>query len=178
MSLHAQLSPDALARLKAQQRNSTISSVIISFLTIVLIGLILGLVLIPLMPKEAPVVVLYEVVEEDEPVQQEKPKTRIDAKPTPSSTSMAKVIASTAPTSVSIPVPDVLMDTPSLEFGDSLDFAQNWGGQTSFVNIPPAMKKRCSESDRMSRLKEMGGDAKCEKAVVKALQWINEVDRQ
>jgi cell division protein FtsW len=37
MSLHAQLSPEAQARLDAQRRNSTISSIVISVLVIVLL---------------------------------------------------------------------------------------------------------------------------------------------
>ncbi len=172
MSLHAQLSPEAMARLQAQRRNSTISSIVISILVIVLIGLVLGLFLLPLIPKEVPVLVTYEVPEDTEPKPEEKPKKTVDNKPTPTSTSMAKVIATTAPTNVTIPVPEVEIDAPSLEFGDSLEFSQNWGGSNSFTSIPASMKKRCSESDRISRLKEMGGSVKCEKAVVKALQYI------
>ena len=47
MSLHAQLSPEAEARLRAQQRNSTITSIIISILSVVLIGILLLWILLP-----------------------------------------------------------------------------------------------------------------------------------
>ncbi|MFM2171751.1 MAG: hypothetical protein RI957_1980, partial [Verrucomicrobiota bacterium] len=46
MSLHAQLSPEAQARLDAMKRNSTISSIIIAILSIVLIGLLLAFIFI------------------------------------------------------------------------------------------------------------------------------------
>ncbi len=174
MSLHAQLSPDAIARLQAQRRNSTISSIIISMLTIILIGLILGMFLLPLVPKEVPLLVTYEIPEEVEPTPEPKPKRTIDSKPTPTSTSMTKVIATTAPTNVFIPVPEVEMEAPSLNFGDNIEFAQNWAGDNSFTSIPVSMKKRCSQSERMERLKEAGGNEKCEKAVVKALDFLQE----
>ena len=67
MSLHAQLSPEALKRLNAQRRNSTISSIVISILTIVLIALSLGLYLLPQITKDVPVAVIYETPEADEP---------------------------------------------------------------------------------------------------------------
>ena len=41
MSLHAQLSPEAEERLRAQKRNSTVSSLVISVLVIVLVALVL-----------------------------------------------------------------------------------------------------------------------------------------
>ena len=47
MSIHVQLSPEALARLKAQQRNSTITSIIISILVVLLISITLLLLLLP-----------------------------------------------------------------------------------------------------------------------------------
>lgn len=59
MSLHAQLSPEAQARLDAMKRNSTISSIIIAVLSIVLIGLLLGFIFIQPFLKETPVIVTY-----------------------------------------------------------------------------------------------------------------------
>ena len=56
-----------------------------------------------------------------------------------------------------------------------------WGGPSIvpgdakaqiFRMIPPAMAKRCSKEDRLARLKENGGTAACEDAVVKGLRWL------
>ncbi|MEN8785795.1 MAG: hypothetical protein ABF379_15635, partial [Akkermansiaceae bacterium] len=44
MSLHAQLSPEAQARIAAQRRNSTLTSVIIALLAMTLIGVILMII--------------------------------------------------------------------------------------------------------------------------------------
>ncbi len=178
MSLHAQLSPEALARLNAQKRNSTISSIAISVLTIVLIFLVLGLFLLDRIVKEAPVPIVYQAPEEEEITEDPKPKKTLDKKPTPSSTSMAKVITSVATADVAIPVPDITLDAPSLEFGDSLDFNQDWGGGSSQMNIPTSMKKRCSASDRAARMKESGGTPKCEKAVVEALNYFKKTQNE
>ncbi len=40
--------------------------------------------------------------------------------------------------------------------------------------IPEGMRKRCSREDRLQRLKENGGTAECEDAVVKGLRWLKE----
>ena len=41
-----------------------------------------------------------------------------------------------------------------------------------FGLIPEAMRKRCSKEDRLARLKENGGTAACEEAVLKGLRWL------
>ncbi len=177
MSLHAQLSPEALARLHAQKRNSTISSLVIAFLVIVLIGLVLGLFLLPKIAKEEVVIVTYSYEQEKEKPEKKVPKETVQKKPSSPSASVARVITSAAVANVAIPVPDVEVTTPSLDFGESSDFGSGWGsgtGGNGFQSIPSSMRKRCSSQERMDRLKEMGGTAACEKAVVKALDWLQE----
>jgi predicted PurR-regulated permease PerM len=66
MSLHAQLSPEAEARLRAQQRNSTITSIIISILSVVLIGILLLWILLPTIETFTPEIVSYQAGAEDE----------------------------------------------------------------------------------------------------------------
>ena len=60
MSLHAQLSPEAQARLQAQQRNSTITSIIISILSILLVGIILLYWFLPVIENVTPDIVSYQ----------------------------------------------------------------------------------------------------------------------
>ena len=57
MSIHAQLSPEALERLHRQRRNSTISSIAIAILTVALIALALGIFLLPSRNQETPTIV-------------------------------------------------------------------------------------------------------------------------
>ena len=177
MSIHAELSPEALARLHAQRRNSTISSVVIAVLVVVLIGLVLGIFAIQLMVKETPTIVTYESsLTEDTNLEERKVQTSLDRKPSSPSSSMAKVITANTASPVAVPVPDVDITTPSLDFGDGNDFGSGWGDGDGtgggFGNIPATMKKRCSKEDRLARLQETGGTPACEDAVVKALDWL------
>jgi hypothetical protein len=178
MSLHAHLSAEAEARLRAQQRNSTISSVLISILFLVLIGLVLGFFLLKPMIKEPPVIVTYQSnVTEDTTLEERKVQTNMERKPSSPSASMTKVIVSSNVSATSIPVPDVDVSTPSLDYGDSDDFgAVGWGesagGGGGFANVPQTMKRRCSAQDRLARLRETGGSPECEDAVIKALNYL------
>jgi len=128
MSIHAKLSPEAEARLAAQRRNSTIASAIIALMMIVIVALVLGLVLLPNLYKETPVIVTYKsnINEEKDPVA-EKVKTAVQRKPSAPSSSMVKVIASVSVSDISIPVPDVVLDVQAVDFGDGDDFGSGWG---------------------------------------------------
>lgn len=178
MSIHAQLSPEALERLRRQQRNSTISSLVVATLFIVLVALILGIFLLPNITKDIPVIVTYASSLDDETkVEEKKVTTKVMRKPSSPSSSMARVIAANTTSPTSIPVPDVVVTAPSLDFGDGDDFGSGWGdgnglGGGGFTGIPGSMQKRCSKADRLARLKETGGTPECEDAVVKALYFL------
>ena len=66
MSLHAQLSPEARQQHDARRRNSTILSIVISFLVIVLLGLILAFIFLPALLTETPVLVSYSASATDD----------------------------------------------------------------------------------------------------------------
>jgi competence protein ComGC len=179
MSIHAQLSPEALARLQQQRRNSTISSLVVSILVVVLIALILGIFFLPNIVKETPVIVTYSSsVDEETKVEEKKVNTKVMRKPSSPSSSMAKVIAANTQSPTAVPVPDQLTNAPSLDFGDGDDFGAGWGdadgsgGGGGFAGIPTTMKARCSKADRMARLLAEGGTPECEDAVVKCLNWL------
>lgn len=128
MSIHAPLKPEAIERLQKQRRNSTIWSLFFSLLSVVLLALILGIFLLPNILKETPVLVTYaSSLEEQKEVQEKKVTTKVMRKPSAPSSSMAKVIAANSLSPVSIPVPDQIIDSPSLDFGDGDDFGSGWG---------------------------------------------------
>ena len=128
MSLHAELSPEALEKLHAQRRNSTISSIVIAFLVVVLVALVLGVFLLPALVKETPTIVTYESnLDEDTQLEEKKVQTSMDRKPSSPSSSMAKVITANTASPVAVPVPDVDVTTPSMDFGDGNDFGNGWG---------------------------------------------------
>lgn len=179
MSLHAQLSPEAEAKLEAQKRNSVITSVVISMLVLALVVLVLLFILLPTIRLASPSIMSYQGSNlEDENMERKEVNDQIQRKPSAPSSSMAKVIASNTPSPVSVPVPEVEAD-PNLDFGSGDDFGSGWGngaggGGGGFQNIPVAMRKRCSKEDRLLRLKNNGGNEKCEDSVVATLDWLQD----
>jgi hypothetical protein len=130
MSLHAELSPDALDRLKKQRRNSTITSLSIAVLSLVLVGLILGILLLPDVIQETPQIVTYETpVPEETDDDVKKPQAKADRTPAAPASSMAMVVAANTAAPTSVPVPDVEATNPSLDFGMDNDFGDGWGSQ-------------------------------------------------
>ncbi|BCX46269.1 squalene-hopene cyclase [Haloferula helveola] len=185
MSLHAQLSPEARARLAAQRRASTISSIAISLLLIVLIGLVLAFIFLPPLLKETPTIVSYSAsVDDNQELETKKMTNSVERKPSAPSSSMAKVIAANTTSPTAVPVPDIDVPEPSTDFGNGDDFGDGWGsggdggGGGGFGNIPATMSKRCSKEDRMQRLLENGGNEQCEEAVVNALRWLQSTQAQ
>ncbi len=153
MSLHADLSQEAKQRLASERRKSTIASLVISLLVIGIIFIGLGFFLLPNLYKKTPTIITYSasLQEETEPTQKQV-NTQVQRKPSAPSVSTAPVIASTNISAVSIPVPDIAADVPSVEFGDGNDFGDGWsddagsgagGGMFGSANsIPGALKGR------------------------------------
>ncbi len=177
MSLHAQLSPEAEARLEAQKRNSVITSIVIALLAISLVILILLFILLPALNLKSPTIVTYNSgLPDEDTLDQKEINPQIQRKPSAPSSSMAKVIASTTPSPTAVPVPETEAE-PNLDFGSGDDFGAGWGSGGDgdgggFGNIPAVMRKRCSKEDRLQRLKTSGGNEKCEDAVVASLRWL------
>jgi len=128
MSIHAQLSDEALMLLRKQERKSRILSVVIACLVILLIAGILALFALPMLMQETPTIVTYaaELKEVEDP-QPKKVVQRTQRKPSAPAQNMAKVIAANTAAPTAIPVPDVVVAEPSLQFGDDMDFGQGWG---------------------------------------------------
>ncbi len=181
MSIHAELSPEALARLNAQKRISTISSIVVSFLVLTLICLILGVFLLPQFIQETPTIVTYSAsMVEETSMERRTTNTSVQRRPSAPSSAMAKVIAANTASPTAVPVPEIDIIAPSEEFGDGNSFGGGWGNEAEglggggFGNIPATMRKRCSPEDRLLRLKETGGTPECEEAVAKGLRWLKE----
>jgi hypothetical protein len=110
------------------QRRSVVTSVIIAVLTIVLIMLVLALFVLPSLLLETPTFVTYETSEtETEELEARKVPINTDIKPASPASSMARVIAANTTSPMGVPVPDLVVTTPSVDFGDSDDFGEGWG---------------------------------------------------
>ena len=107
MSLHAQLSPEAEARLEAQRRSSVITSIMIALLVISLVVLVLLFILMPNLMIKSPTIVAYQAgAPQEDTMDQKELNPQIQRKPSAPSSSMAKVIASTTPSPTAVPVPE------------------------------------------------------------------------
>jgi hypothetical protein len=128
MSLHIQSSPKAKAALASQKRNSTILAIIISLLALALIVAILFYIaLSPLFKNTEEMVTYSSGGESEEPITKPEMTNEVEKKPTSPASSLAKVIAANTPSAATIPVPDVKVLEPSLDFGDGNDFGDGWG---------------------------------------------------
>lgn len=129
MSIHASLRPEALEKLNKQKRYSTIASLVFSVLLVTLIALVLGIFLLPNLVKEMPVIVTYSAnTPEEKKEAVKKVQTNPARKPAAPSSSMARVIAANTASPVSIPVPEISPDVPSVNFGSGDDFGEGWDG--------------------------------------------------
>ena len=177
MSLHAQLSPEALQRLHADRRNSTISSITIAGLAMVLVAVFLGLLLLPSLPEPKPPFE-YTTVTLPVTVKPTPPKMPVNTpnKPSAPAPTNAPVLVANTMAPTSIPTTEAITATPSLEYGAGDDFGDRDGFKdgTNFDNVPPIMKKRCSVQERMKRLEEAGGTPACEEAVINSLNWLKQ----
>lgn len=185
MSLHAQLSPEAQARLASQRRTSTITSLIIALLLIVLIGVILLIITMALDKREIPQIVSYSgTPDAEDVVTQKKVQTNIERKPAAPSSTMSKVIAANTSSPTAVPVPEIDVPEVATDFGDGNDFGAGWGDGSGngngggFGNIPTAMQKRCSRGDRLQRLTSNGGNEQCEEAVMASLRWLKQTQNK
>jgi len=105
----------------------------ISILVIVLIALGLSFFLLDSVLKEAPTLVSYKATSIEEDTQEKKKvNTAIQRKPSAPAAASARVIASTATSTISIPVIEMPVTTPSADFGDGEEFGTGWGDGSGF----------------------------------------------
>lgn len=120
MSLHVPLSPEARHKLHAQQRNSTIASIVISLLSIALVAVLLALVLLPSLIRDTPVLVSYQGPTTTEDSVEAKKMSPLRSKPSaPSASSAARVITANVAAPMSLEVPEVAFE--SAVFGSGTD---------------------------------------------------------
>ena len=131
MSLHVELSEEAAALLRRQERKSRILSALIACLSILLIAAILALFALPMMTQDTPTIVTYSAPPQEEQDTMDRPVVQqIQRRPSAPAQNIAKVIAADTAAPTAIPVPDIEVSEPSMDFGDDLDFGQGWGDDT------------------------------------------------
>ena len=162
VSQHIQ-SPETEAELRRQRRMATTMSMVIAVLSVTLIGLILAFIILPSLSQKSATLVTYQAaMPADVRLDQKRMDTQVQRKPSAPSSAMAKVIASTSPAPISVPVPEVT-ENPSLEFGSDGDFGSGWGsgdgtgaGGTSFFGQSVRAERICYVIDFSSSMGSQG----------------------
>lgn len=95
--------------------------------------LILSLMLLSPLFKETPTIVTYESnLTEETQLEEKKLPVSMERKPSSPSSSMAKVITANTDSPMAVPVPDVEVTVPSMDFGDGDGFGNGWGSGDGF----------------------------------------------
>lgn len=133
MSIHVSLTSEATQRLRRQQQMSRLSAIVVSFLVMLLIGLLLAFFALPAWIVTTPTIITYVADRPDDRLEPTQ-KTQMRAKPTPAAPSqhMSKVIAANVASPTAVPVPEVNVESPSVDFGDGDDFGNGWSGGDGF----------------------------------------------
>lgn len=128
MSFHVPTNPEINARLAAQKRNVTITSFIIALLICALLVGILWMISLSSLFKNTEELVTYSTQSEsEEKITKPEMTDQVQKKPSSPSSSMSKVITSSTPSATAVPVPDITVTEPSLDFGSGDDFGDGWG---------------------------------------------------
>lgn len=126
--IHAELSSEARATLHRMRRNSTISSIVIAFLTVALLLIILGYFGIKTfleIPEDQTQYIEPKIVE---PTHCEPIRRFSTQKPTAPSASSMNLLYVNGISPLTIPVPDIEVMEPSTEMGVGDDFGSGWSG--------------------------------------------------
>lgn len=124
MSMHAQLSPEVVARLKVLRRQSTVSAFVAALLTIALIGLLLAVFkLVPLLEPTPQIIGYVSPTIIDQPITEPITRTLQQRPSPPSAAAYRSIVAATA-SPTSIPIPDFDTDSLSSGFGSGDDFGE------------------------------------------------------
>lgn len=128
MSQNSIINSEVEQQLRRQKASATLSSLLISLLAIVLVGLILFFLAIKGIDLSQPDVITYKAASpEDTQLDKKQINPALQRKPSAPSSSMAKVIAANTVSPTAIPVPEVYTAVESVEFGDGDDFGAGWG---------------------------------------------------
>lgn len=174
MSIHALPSAEALRALENQKRKSTISSIVIAFLSLSLLALFLAFKFLPIFEKPTTDITAYwEKPSPEPPI--DKPKVKTQTKPASRPSAATKLLLADIPNDLAMPVVPNAAIGESMgvgNFGDDGSFGDGDDGADLFKPITGGFKNRCSKAERLNLITEAGGDAKLDDHVVNALRFL------
>lgn len=174
MSLHIESTDEAIQQLKSQRNKTRAITLILTLVGLGSIGTILFLAKIFNFGPEEAQITAYVAPEGDDPTEERPEIQEQTSRPSSSSQSQVKVIASVDSSDVAIVNPEIDMEIPTDAIGSGLEIGMGFGSGTGDGGggVPAIMEKRCDPSDRLKRILQSGGTEKCEEAVVKSLRWL------
>ncbi|MCB1064488.1 MAG: hypothetical protein KDN20_16410 [Verrucomicrobiae bacterium] len=154
-----------------------LSAVVVAVLVHVAILFLLGLVGLAMPRPNPPQITASAVADNGEESLDNKTVTKMQQRTASAVTSAQPVVSVESFSAVAIPdMPDMTADLTMVSISDGdtgLGMSMSGFGDVSNMGaIPPAMRSRCSMSQRMQRLRESGGEDRAEKAVRNALEWL------
>ena len=154
-----------------------VSAIAVAVLVHVAVIFLLGLIGMAMPRPNPPQITASAAVDSGEESLENQTITKMQQK-TASAVSAQPVVSVESFSAVAMPdLPDMTTDLTmiSLSDGDTgIGMSMSGFGDVSNMGaIPPAMRSRCSMSQRMQRLRESGGEDRAEKAVRNALEWIS-----
>ena len=183
MGEHAELSSEVRAKMAAQKRVSTISSVIVALLIMFLVGLLLYIINLTVYSKEVPIEVSYvrsDADQEEDKANMNRTRVEVARKPTPpGGGAPSRVISAMTSSPVAVPVAIDTSVDQTFGLSDDIGLSDEEGfGGGNFGNLPGGAGKRCNVDDRLKRLNATGGSAACESAVIQALRFLKKNQQQ
>lgn len=176
MSIHALPSAEAIQALENQKRHSTITSILIAFLSLTLLALVLAFIFLPKPPDTFVDITGYvEQRRIDPPI--DEPKMPMLTKPAARPSGQTRLLlAETTSDRALPPMPVTAEESERAGVGDFGDDGWkgggNGGGEGLFPPIPGGLKNRCSKTERLALIQESGGDPKLDEHVVNALRFL------
>ncbi|MEM9478317.1 MAG: hypothetical protein AAGA58_01505 [Verrucomicrobiota bacterium] len=170
------LTADAKAKQQAQTRATALTVAVILH-AVILFGLAFYVVSeLKEDPPELTVAATQSAV--DSVVEKEEFKEMVQQKPMRPSSKPSSLISAMAQSSVAVPTSFTLdTSTPTIGISNDIGFGGAGLGGAG-MSIPTVMKGRCDAADRAKRLSSAGGDSKHDRAVTRALTWLQSQQKE
>lgn len=162
---------------KASDAKEKVSALTTAVLVHVVIGALLTLLAVSQPRQDPPMITASAVANSNEESMQNQTVTKMQQRTASAVATATPVVSVEAFSNVAIPqMTDMTssLTMVSMSDGDTgIGMSMSGFGDVSNMGaIPPAMRSRCSMSERMKRLRESGGEDRAEKAVRNALEFL------
>jgi hypothetical protein len=155
-----------------------LSAVLMAVVIHVVIAVLLTVVYLASPPPPPPQISVSAIANSSEASIESQTMKKVTQRTASTTSSSAPIVSSTAFSNFSVPTMTdassnltmVAMSDGDAGFGMSMS---GFGDVSNMAAIPAGMQSRCSMSQRMKRLRESGGEDRCERAVREGLEFLS-----